>query len=168
MKIEVAPPIILVIEMVKNLASCLPNVIKSPFLCMVSGMCLAYIEMGDIKSFRGQYWVWNDRFDFERWECDKLNKWEREVVSYSFMLYFVQSLFTIKINENFRFSNLRKCGFQGKNHIPDVLYSDLPTQLSQRLQWEARGGRNILHVKQYFNLTTCPLITTSLVLGGGR
>ena len=43
----------------------------------------------------------------------------------------------------------------------------LPTQLSHRLQWEALGGRNILHVKQYFNFTTCPLITTSLVRGGG-
>lgn len=42
-----------------------------------------------------------------------------------------------------------------------------PTQLSQRLQWEARGGLKILQVKQYFNLTVWPLMTTSLVLGGG-
>lgn len=30
-----------------------------------------------------------DGFDFERWECDKFNKWEREVVLYYFKLYFV-------------------------------------------------------------------------------
>ena len=42
-----------------------------------------------------------------------------------------------------------------------------PTQLSQRLQWEARGGLKILQVKQYFSLTVWPLITTSFVLGGG-
>lgn len=29
---------------------------------------------------------------------------------------------------------------------------NLPTQLSHKLQCDARGGRNILHVKQYFNL----------------
>lgn len=46
--------------------------------------------------------------------------------------------------------------------------SHLPTQLSQTLQCEVRGGRNILQVKQYFNLTICPLIITSRVLGGGR
>lgn len=50
-----APPIILVIEMVKNLASCLPNVIKSPFLCMVSGMCLAYIEKRGKSNHLGVY-----------------------------------------------------------------------------------------------------------------
>lgn len=44
----------------------------------------------------------------------------------------------------------------------------LPTQLSQTLQCEVRGGRNILQVKQYFSFTTCPLIITSRVLGGGR
>lgn len=43
----------------------------------------------------------------------------------------------------------------------------LPTQLSQRLQCDARGGRNILHVKQYFNFTVCPRTRISLVLGGG-
>lgn len=42
-----------------------------------------------------------------------------------------------------------------------------PTQLSQRLQWEARGGLKILQVKQYLSLTVWPLMTTSLVLGGG-
>ena len=45
---------------------------------------------------------------------------------------------------------------------------NLPTQLSQRLQWEARGGLKILHVKQYLSLMTWPLITTSFVRGGGR
>jgi hypothetical protein len=45
---------------------------------------------------------------------------------------------------------------------------NLPTQLSQVPQWEARGGRNILQVKQYLDLTVCPLITTSFVRGGGR
>lgn len=30
---------------------------------------------------------------------------------------------------------------------------NLPTQLSQRLQWEARGGLKILQVKQYLSLT---------------
>lgn len=44
----------------------------------------------------------------------------------------------------------------------------LPTQLSQTLQWEVRGGRNILQVKQYFSFTICPLIITSRVRGGGR
>ena len=34
-------------------------------------------------------------------------------------------------------------------------------------QCEARGGRNILQVKQNFSLTVCPLTCTSLVLGGG-
>lgn len=43
-----------------------------------------------------------------------------------------------------------------------------PTQLSHRLQWEARGGRKILQVKQYFSFTVWPLMMTSLVLGGGR
>lgn len=43
-----------------------------------------------------------------------------------------------------------------------------PTQLSQRLQCEARGGRKILQVKQYFSFTVCPLMITSFVLGGGR
>lgn len=32
-------------------------------------------------------------------------------------------------------------------------WSNLSTQLSQRLQCEALGGLNILQVKQYFNLT---------------
>lgn len=45
---------------------------------------------------------------------------------------------------------------------------DLPTQLSHRLQCEALGGLKILQVKQYFSLTVWPLISTSLVLGGGR
>ena len=44
----------------------------------------------------------------------------------------------------------------------------LPTQLSQMLQWEALGGRNILQVKQNFNFTTWPHTTTSFALGGGR
>jgi hypothetical protein len=43
----------------------------------------------------------------------------------------------------------------------------LPTQLSHKLQCDARGGLNILHVKQYFNFTGCPLTNTSFVLGGG-
>lgn len=43
-----------------------------------------------------------------------------------------------------------------------------PTQLSQKLQWEVRGGRNVLHVKQYLSFTTCWLMRISLVLGGGR
>ena len=47
----------------------------------------------------------------------------------------------------------------------NVLYS--PTQLSHKLQCEALGGLNILHVKQYLSLTTCPLMTTSFVRGGG-
>lgn len=37
-----------------------------------------------------------------------------------------------------------------------------------KLQCDARGGRKILHVKQYFNLTVCPLTNTSFVRGGGR
>lgn len=36
-------------------------------------------------------------------------------------------------------------------HIQRILHS--PTQLSQRLQCEARGGLKILQVKQYFSLT---------------
>ena len=36
------------------------------------------------------------------------------------------------------------------------------------LQWEARGGRNILQVKQYLSLTGWPRTMTSLVRGGGR
>lgn len=47
-------------------------------------------------------------------------------------------------------------------------WSNRSTQLSHRLQWEARGGRKILHVKQYFSLTVWPLTRTSLVRGGGR
>lgn len=47
-------------------------------------------------------------------------------------------------------------------------WSKRSTQLSHRLQWEARGGRNILHVKQYFSLTVCPLTKISFVRGGGR
>lgn len=43
-----------------------------------------------------------------------------------------------------------------------------PTQLSHRLQWEVRGGRNILQVKQYLSFTSCWLMTTSWVRGGGR
>lgn len=43
-----------------------------------------------------------------------------------------------------------------------------PTQLSQTLQCEVLGGRNILQVKQYFSFTVCPLIVTSRVRGGGR
>lgn len=43
-----------------------------------------------------------------------------------------------------------------------------PTQLSQRLQCDVRGGRNILQVKQYLSLTSCPFIRISLVRGGGR
>lgn len=43
-----------------------------------------------------------------------------------------------------------------------------PTQLSQTLQCEVRGGRNILQVKQYLSFTICPLIITSRVRGGGR
>lgn len=44
----------------------------------------------------------------------------------------------------------------------------LPTQLSHKLQWEVRGGRKVLQVKQYLSFTTCWLMRTSLVLGGGR
>lgn len=44
----------------------------------------------------------------------------------------------------------------------------LPTQLSHMLQWEALGGRNILHVKQNLSLTVCPFIVISLTRGGGR
>ena len=51
---------------------------------------------------------------------------------------------------------------------PPSAASHLPTQLSQTLQCEVRGGRNILQVKQYFSFTTCPLIITSRVRGGGR
>ncbi|PWA33719.1 hypothetical protein CCH79_00007533, partial [Gambusia affinis] len=40
--------------------------------------------------------------------------------------------------------------------------------LSHRLQWEVRGGRNILQVKQYLSFTTCWLMRISLVRGGGR
>lgn len=47
-------------------------------------------------------------------------------------------------------------------------WSKRSTQLSHRLQCEARGGLNILQVKQYFSLTVCPLTSTSLVRGGGR
>ena len=36
------------------------------------------------------------------------------------------------------------------------------------LQWEALGGRNILHVKQNLSLTVCPFIVISLTRGGGR
>lgn len=43
-----------------------------------------------------------------------------------------------------------------------------PTQLSHRLQWEVRGGRNILQVKQYLSFTTCWLMRISFVRGGGR
>lgn len=43
-----------------------------------------------------------------------------------------------------------------------------PTQLSHRLQWEVRGGRNILQVKQYLSFTGCWLMATSRVRGGGR
>lgn len=39
--------------------------------------------------------------------------------------------------------------------------------MSHKLQCDALGGLNILHVKQYFNLTVCPLTNTSFVLGGG-
>ena len=46
-------------------------------------------------------------------------------------------------------------------------WSNLSTQLSQMEQCEARGGRNILQVKQNLSLTVCPLTCTSLVLGGG-
>lgn len=49
----------------------------------------------------------------------------------------------------------------------DKVTDYIPTQLSHKLQWEALGGLNILHVKQYFNFTGCPLIKTSFVLGGG-
>ena len=41
-------------------------------------------------------------------------------------------------------------------------------QLSHIEQCEARGGLNILQVKQYFNLTVSPLTWTSLVRGGLR
>ena len=44
---------------------------------------------------------------------------------------------------------------------------NVPTQLSHKLQCEALGGRNILQVKQYFNLTGCPLTRISFVRGGG-
>ena len=54
-----------------------------------------------------------------------------------------------------------------EGHVME-LGSDLSTQLSQMEQCEARGGRNILQVKQYFSLTVWFLITTSFVRGGGR
>lgn len=47
-------------------------------------------------------------------------------------------------------------------------FDNLPTQLSHMLQCDARGGRKILHVKQYFSLMTCPLISTSICRAGGR
>jgi len=44
-------------------------------------------------------------------------------------------------------------------HYKVMLYKDkienvLPTHMSQTLQCDALGGRNILHVKQYFSLFT--------------
>ena len=59
------------------------------------------------------------------------------------------------------------CDFHSKN-TGCCFITDLSTQLSQMEQWEALGGRNILHVKQYFNFIVWLLITISLVLGGGR
>lgn len=49
-----------------------------------------------------------------------------------------------------------------------LLANSLPTQLSHKLQWEVRGSRNVLQVKQYLSFTTCWLMRTSLVRGGGR
>lgn len=46
--------------------------------------------------------------------------------------------------------------------------TDSPTQLSQRLQCDARGGLKILQVKQYLSFTVCPWIMISFVRGGGR
>ena len=51
---------------------------------------------------------------------------------------------------------------------PSITETPLPTQLSHTLQCDALGGRNILQVKQYFNFTGVPLITMSIVRGGGR
>lgn len=42
-----------------------------------------------------------------------------------------------------------------------------PTQLSHKLQCDALGGRNILHVKQYLSFTGCPRTIISFVRGGG-
>jgi hypothetical protein len=47
------------------------------------------------------------------------------------------------------------------------IISQLPTQLSHRLQCEARGGLNILQVKQYLSLICWLFIMISLVRGGG-
>lgn len=56
--------------------------------------------------------------------------------------------------------------YQASLHPSKASHS--PTQLSQTLQCEVRGGRNILQVKQYLSFTICPLIITSRVRGGGR
>ena len=63
-------------------------------------------------------------------------------------------------------SALQQLNFSIKAH--SFKMKNLPTQLSQRLQCEALGGRKILQVKQYLSLTVCPLICISLVRGGGR
>jgi len=42
-----------------------------------------------------------------------------------------------------------------------------PTQLSQVLQWTARGGRKIRQVEQYLSLTATPLTRSSRTRGGG-
>jgi len=49
----------------------------------------------------------------------------------------------------------------------EVQGSHLPTQLSQVLQWTARGGRKMRHVAQYLSFSTTPLIRTSRTRGGG-
>lgn len=48
-----------------------------------------------------------------------------------------------------------------------VEFQFLPTQLSHKLQCDARGGRNILQVKQYFSFIGKPFTTTSRTRGGG-
>lgn len=63
--------------------------------------------------------------------------------------------------------SIQKISSKHTNSHPENNHFNLPTQLSHRLQWEARGGLKILQVKQYFSLTVWPLMTTSLVLGGG-
>lgn len=74
------------------------------------------------------------------------------------------------INAKISFDNEKKRNIYvhyRTNNLFEMKLLYVPTQLSHRLQWEALGGLNILHVKQYFSFTGCPLIKTSFVLGGG-
>lgn len=121
---------------------------------------------------RSDYERSHETFQFKEFRVDKIHMswyvcycWPASKLSfYTFMWKYA------KRNTEHPSTKIYVCDSWNLKNLSSSIYSKLysPTQLSHKLQWDARGGLNILQVKQYFNLILWPWIKTSFVRGGGR